>query len=417
VDVTHTIPGSAGIPSAGERPGARAWRTLALLSAAELLGMSLWFTASATSPQLRALWDLSAGEAGWLTTIVQLGFVAGTATAAVLNFADIIPSRRYFAGAAMLAAGANAALVIAPGYGAALACRFLTGLFLAGVYPPAMKMIATWFRSARGFAIGTIVGALTVGKALPYLVGAIGTAGHELVVLSASGGALLSALLVAALYRDGPYPFARRPFSWGLVRTVVAHRETRLAVGGYLGHMWELYACWATLSAFMIAHFTAGGFEIGKSVSFAGVSSFAFIAAGGLGSVVAGAWADRWGRENVAAGAMAISGLCALSIGWLVSGPTWAVITIGVIWGCAVVADSAQFSALVTEVSPAHSVGTALTLQTSLGFLLTAGSIWLTVELAGLLGWGVAFMVLAAGPALGIWAILRLKIERLSTLR
>ncbi|MEX0890656.1 MAG: MFS transporter, partial [Gemmatimonadota bacterium] len=217
-----------------------AWAILLLLSVAELLGMSLWFTASATAPQLSELWGLDAGQAGWLTTTVQLGFVAGTALAALLNVADLLPSRRLFAGSALAAALVNGALVVAPGYSAGLALRFLTGFFLAGVYPPAMKMAATWFRSARGFAIGTIVGALTVGKALPYLVGAVGTPDYRMVVLTASGGALAAALLVGLLYRDGPFPFPRRPFSWALVGTVLRHRPTRLAIGGYLGHMWEL---------------------------------------------------------------------------------------------------------------------------------------------------------------------------------
>ena len=161
--------------------------------------------------------------------------------AALLNLADLIPARRYFADAALLGAAANAALVWAPGFEAALACRFLIGFCLAGVYPPAMKMVATWFRSYRGLAIGTVVGALTIGETTPYLVHAFAGAGVEQVLLVASAGAVLAALLVGAGYRDGPFPFARRPFAWNLVATVLRHRETRLAIGGYLGHMWELY--------------------------------------------------------------------------------------------------------------------------------------------------------------------------------
>ncbi|MEO7672365.1 MAG: MFS transporter, partial [Longimicrobiales bacterium] len=220
------------------------WSILAVLGVAELFGMSLWFTASAVSPQLRALWHLTAGQASWLTTAVQLGFVFGTAIAAVANLADILPSRLYFATAALLAAGANALLVIAPGFAVALVLRFLTGMLLAGVYPPAMKMVATWFQSSRGLAIGTIVGALTLGKALPYLLNALPSFDYRTVILSASGAAFAGAALVAIAYRDGPFPFPRRPFSWSLVPVVLAHRETRLAIAGYLGHMWELYAMW-----------------------------------------------------------------------------------------------------------------------------------------------------------------------------
>ncbi|HEX6941073.1 MAG TPA: MFS transporter, partial [Longimicrobiales bacterium] len=344
------------------------WRMLALLSAAVLLGMSLWFTASAVAPQLRVLWGLDAGQAAALTTVVQLGFVAGTAVAAALNLADLVPARPFFAGSALLGALANALLIIAPGYGTALVLRFLTGFFLAGVYPPAMKMTATWFRDGRGLAIGTVVGALTLGKATPYLTRAIGGAALAPVVLAASGGAALAALLVAAGYRDGPSPFARRPFSWRLVGAVVRHRPTRLATAGYLGHMWELYATWSLVSIFFADFFGRRAADPAGAEGLASLVGFLVIAMGGLGAVLAGAWADRLGRERITIWAMLVSGACSLTVGWLMDAPTWAVVTLALVWGFAVVADSAQFSAIVTEVAPKHAVGTALTLQTSLGF-------------------------------------------------
>src|SRR6202795_5011465 len=186
------------------------WRVLALLAFAELLGMSLWFAASAVTPQLRTIWGLTPAEAACLTTIVQLGFVCGTAVAAVLNLADLIPAGRLFSACALLGAVANAAILAVPGYRDALVLRFLTGFFLAGVYPPAMKMTATWFRSQRGLAIGVIVGALTVGKATPYLVRAIPGVGLRPVVLTASLAAVIAGLLVTLGYRDGPFPFKSR---------------------------------------------------------------------------------------------------------------------------------------------------------------------------------------------------------------
>lgn len=387
-------------------PGA--WRILALLSAAEFCGMSLWFTASAVAPQLQALWGLSGQQTGWLTGVVQLGFVAGTAVAALLNLADLVPSRPYFAVSALLGALANALLIAAPGYPAALLLRFLTGFFLAGVYPPAMKMIATWFRSSRGLAIGTIVGALTLGKATPYLTRALEGADLRVVVLAASAGAVAAALLVGVGYREGPFPFARRPFSWRLVGTVLRHRPTRLATAGYLGHMWELYTGWTLVSVYFFDLFRARGASGIAAGSLSGLAGFAVIGMGALGAVLAGVWADRLGRERVAIWAMAISGACSLVIGWLAAAPTWIVVTIALVWGFTIVADSAQFSAVVTEVAPAHAVGTALTLQTSAGFLLTAGSIWLAVEISGRFGWGPAFSLLAVGPALGIVAMARL---------
>lgn len=384
----------------------RRWAILVLLSAGLLLGMSAWFTASAVAPELEARWGLDASRVGWLTTVVQLGFVAGTAAAALLNLADVLPSRWYFSVCALLAAASNAALLVVPGYASALGVRFLTGLFLAGVYPPGMKMIATWFRSARGLAIGTVVGALTVGKATPYLLKAIGGATIAPVVLGASLAGTVAALLVAVAYRDGPYPFARRSFSWGLVARILRHRPTMLATGGYLGHMWELYAAWLTLPAYFFAVFGSHGA--------ADVAAFAAIAAGGIGAVVAGRLADAWGRERTAIAMMAVSGTCALALGWMVRVGPWIVVPLALVWGFAVVADSAQFSAAVTEVAPREAVGTALTLQTSMGFLLTSVSMQWTVSLSGSAGWGIAYSLLAIGPALGIVSMAKLRAERLS---
>jgi hypothetical protein len=237
------IPPSAGpAPLADTHPGR--WRMLALLALAELLGMSLWFAGSAVAPQLAARWGLDGAQVGWLTTMVQLGFVVGTALAALLNLADVVPARRLFALSALLGAAANAPLAWVDGYAGALVSRFVTGFCLAGVYPPAMKMAATWFRARRGLAVGAVVGALTVGKAGPYLVHALPSVSVGAVVLAASASAVLAAALVSIGYRDGPYPFAARPFSWGLVASVVRERRWRLATGGYLGHMAELYSRW-----------------------------------------------------------------------------------------------------------------------------------------------------------------------------
>jgi MFS family permease len=381
------------------------WRILALLAAAELLGMSIWFAGSAVGPQLQAAWGLTGAQVGWLTTAVQLGFVAGTATIAILNLADIVPSRALFAASAVLGAGANAGLLAADGFAFAVVTRFLCGVCLAGVYPPAMKMIATWFRARRGLAVGTIVGALTVGKATPYLVHAFPNAGTSAIVITGSVSALLAAAMVWVGYRDGPYPFPARPFSWSLVGTVVRERRWRLATGGYLGHMFELYSYWTWIPAFLVASAVAG-----SSGSAGGVSLLAFgtIAVGGLGCLWGGLVADRVGRERLVIVAMAASGTCALLIGFLFGASWWLLAPVALAWGFFVIADSAQFSVLVTESVPSHAVGTALMLQTSIGFLLTTLTIQLVPLVVETLGWAWAFPLLAVGPAAGIAAIRRL---------
>ena len=389
-------------PSTSDHDPAR-WRALVLLSTALALGMSLWFAASAVAGELGARWGLTPSEVGGLTSVVQLGFVLGTAALALLNLGDLLPARRLFALSALVGAAANALLLVAPSYGVALVTRGITGFALAGVYPPAMKMAATWFRSSRGFAIGTLIGALTLGKSMPYLVHALDL-GELPVVWSATVSAALAAALLTLLYHDGPYPFPARKFHWGLVGEVVRERRWRLATGGYLGHMWELYAMWAWLAVFLGARSDGRTGAPGPNLV-----AFAAIAIGAAGCVWGGWWADRHGRERLVILAMAASGSCAILIGPVSAVGWWPAALVALVWGFFVIADSAQFSTMVTESVPPHAVGTALMLQTSLGFLLTAASIQLIPVAVDLVGWRWAFAVLAAGPALGIGSIRRLR--------
>lgn len=399
---------NAPLASSDEQQAGR-WRMLAILALAELLGMSLWFAASSVAPQLATRWSLDPNQVAWLTTIVQLGFVCGAGGAAVLNLADVIPSRWYFTVAAIIGAAANAGVAFTNHYSIALVCRFATGFALAGVYPPAMKMAATWFRARRGLAIGTVVGALTIGKATPYLVHALPNASPRGVILTASGCALVAALLVATSYADGPFLFAPRPFAWGLVRSVFERREWRLAIAGYLGHMFELYSFWTWIPLFIAASIAAEGRAATPHVrSLEALLAFGTIAIGGIGCVWGGLSADRRGREQLVMLAMIISGSCAVLIPLVFGKSLWLLAPVAWIWGFFVIADSAQFSTLVTEAVPPHAVGTALTIQTSLGFLLTTVSIQLIPPLVALVGWRWVFPVLALGPAFGIASIRRL---------
>ena len=375
-------------------------RALALLAAALVLAMTTWFSASAVVPQLRDEWALGDTAAAWLTIAVQLGFVAGALVSSVLNVADVVPPRLVILVGALGAAAANALLGAVSSAGPAIPLRFLTGFFLAGVYPPALKLMATWFRRGRGTALGILVGALTLGSAMPHLVNGLGGLDWHTVVYATSALTLAGGLLALAV-PDGPYPFPPATFDPHQARRVFANRGVRLASLGYFGHMWELYAMWAW---FVVFYSTA--VDDGAGAAYA---TFAVIAAGALGCWVGGLLGDRIGRPEATALAMAVSGACALAIGLFLDAPAWVVLAVGLVWGFTVVADSAQFSTLVTEHAEQAYVGTALTMQLAVGFTLTVATIWLMPFFADAVGWRWAFAFLAPGPALGVLAMLRLR--------
>lgn len=381
-------------------------RALALLAASALLGMTTWFSASAVIPQLRVDWALSVTAAAWLTISVQLGFVAGALVSATLNVADVFPARRIIAASALGAAGVNALVTVADGAGLGIVLRFLTGFFLAGVYPPALKVMAGWYRSwERGTALGILVGALTLGSAIPHLVNGLGGLPWRTVILATSGLTVVGGLVALLLVRDGPFPFPRATFDPSQARKVFANRGTRLASLGYFGHMWELYAMWAWFLVFFSESLAASG---RPDPNAAALATFLVIGSGALGCWLGGILGDRWGRSRTTAVAMAVSGTCALSIGWLFGAHPALVLAVGLVWGISVVADSAQFSTAVTEVADQSYVGTALTLQLAVGFTLTVATIWLVPIVRDSSSWGWAFAMLALGPALGIVAMLRL---------
>ncbi|HUP36566.1 MAG TPA: MFS transporter [Candidatus Limnocylindria bacterium] len=389
--------------------GSARWRVLGLLSLAELLVLSLWFTASAVLPALSREWALGDGGRAGLTIAVQAGFIAGTLAAALTNLPDIVPARALMMWGALAGAVANAILALwVEHLTPALVLRFLTGICLAGTYPPAMKIAATWFREGRGLAIGLLVAALTVGSAAPHLIRGLTELPWRHTLLAASLAATLGALAVT-LITEGPHRFPPARFDLRMAAAVLRDRGPRLACFGYFGHMWELYAMWAWLATFLAASLEARG---GGSYAGLNASAATFVCvglAGGVGAWAGGALADRWGRTTLTIAAMALSGLCAILIGLTFGGPPVLTLLVAVVWGVTVIADSAQFSTAVTELAPAAYVGTALTSQTCLGFALTMVSIWLIPPVAAWAGWRWAFAVLAVGPALGVLAMARLR--------
>jgi MFS family permease len=382
------------------------WLMLSGLALGEFLGMTLWFSATAATPALVAVFHLSGAQAAWLTMAVQGGFVAGTLVSAVMNLPDILNARRLFAVGCLLGAAANLGVTRAGGPGTAIALRFLTGASLAFVYPTGMKIAASWFARERGTAFGVLIGALTLGKAFPHLLASLTAPGDWRTAMAiASALALAGGLLVLAFVRDGPHLAPTSRFDPRAAAAVFVQRTTRLATLGYLGHMWELYAMWTWIGVFAAASLEAGGYAPGTG----SLAAFIGIGAGAAGCIVAGVVADRVGKARVAGWAMMASAACAVLAGVAFGMPRPVLYALVVVWGFSVVADSAQFSALVSEHSRQPHVGTALTIQTCAGFLLTMLSIWLVPALAAVVGWRWVFLALVPGPVLGTWAMRRLQ--------
>jgi len=387
-----------------EIPGARG--QLAALSAAMILGMTPWFSATVAAPGMIREWGAGRATSAWLTIAVQLGFVLGTFVSAALLLSDRWSARRLAAGSAFVAA-LGTMLLAAPSVGLseAMLLRVGTGVALAGVYPPGIKIAAGWWRDRRGTAIGILVGALTVGSAAPLLLRlTTATSSWRGVVVAAGVAAFFSAALFGFVVREGPFQAASAPFDARALAMVLRDRGVMLATAGYLGHMWELYAMWSSIGGFWT--FVA----LGKGISprWAALLAFLTIAVGTVGCVVAGVVADRVGRPQVTIVAMMISASCALAIGLLLSAPIVVVALVALVWGASIVADSAQFSASVTELAPSRYVGTAITLQTCAGFLLTIVTIRLVPLWVEWWGWERAYMPLAIGPLLGVAAMWRL---------
>ncbi|WP_327659429.1 MULTISPECIES: MFS transporter [unclassified Streptomyces] len=379
---------------------------LAVVAVSTLLSMSVWFSASFVLPQLKEEWGLSPGSGALLTVAVQLGFVVGAVSSAMSGLADRVANRFLMCGGAVGAAVANGGVLLADGLWLAVVLRLVTGFFLAAVYPPALKETATWFRAGRGKALGVMIGALTVGSALPHAVNAAGGVDWHLVIAVTSLMGACGGVLALCLRWPGPYPFPRRRVTVGGALRSLRNRDVVLADLGYVGHMWELYAMWGTVASLLASVPVVEG--SGRTDALASTIAFVCIGVGAFGCLLGGVLGDRWGRASAARICLVCSGGAALLLAVGVDAmPSGLVIAVCVFWGFWVVADSAQFSALVTERADPDYVGGALSLQLALGYSTTAVTLWGVPVLVEHTSWRVALLVLVVGPVVGVVAMSR----------
>ncbi|WP_417430065.1 MFS transporter [Kiloniella sp.] len=384
------------------------WISLTILALCQVAAMALWFSASAVLPSLIEEYSLTSFQQALFTSAVQVGFVVGSLSSALFGLADRLPPKLFFLGSAIIAALANALLLaIEPTHTVVPLLRFITGVCMAGIYPVGMRMAATWAKGDMGLLVGLLVGALTLGSASPHLFNAIGGIDWRFTIATASACAIAAAIGIL-LFKMGPAYTKAPKFHPRHILSAWNIKSVRLANLGYLGHMWELYAMWAWIGIFLTASFSLT-MESTVAHNLAKLATFATMAAGAIGCLATGYLADKLGRTTLTIIAMLISGICALTVGLLFgTSPIWLTL-LCVLWGISIIADSAQFSASVAELSPPEIVGTMLTLQTSLGFTLTLITIHLMPYAVDLLSWTYAFAPLAIGPFLGVWAMAKLR--------
>lgn len=386
------------------------WPSISLLVICEAMALALWFSATAIIPVLRLEFPIDDTRASLFSSIVAVGYVAGTLISAFLGLADRLHPRQFFMASALVAAGSNIAILFfAPTSWLIIFFRFVTGMCMAGLYPVGMKMASTWAKGDTGLLIGALVSALTLGAAVPHLFNAMGGLDWHFTLTAASALAVAAGLLINFVGL-GPSYGEVPPFNPSAVMRAWTDKAIRYANFAYFGHLWELYAMWAWVALFLHASFVA---SLGQNTTtvelYANLATFAVVAFGAAGSVVIGLLADRLGRSVVTAAVLLVSATCALTVGFLYGGSVWLVLSVCLVWGLTVVPDAPQTSACIIELSHPSYVGTMLTVQTCVGFILTMLPIHIVPQMVDTFGWRYAFMPLAIGPILGAFAMLQLR--------
>lgn len=370
---------------------------LTIIVFAQFMCTSLWFAGNAVITDLIKKYDLDSSDLGYVTSSVQFGFIIGTLIYAILTVADRFHSSRVFFFSALLGAACNLPIIFDVSFFQILLFRFMTGFFLAGIYPVGMKIASDYFEKGLGKALGFLVGALVLGTSLPHFLASIELAyDWSMVMKSTSGLAITGGLLILLFVPSGPYRRQGSKLKFGAIVKVFKIPPFRAAAFGYFGHMWELYAFWAFVPI-ILAQYRAYHM-VSINVSFL---SFLVIGLGGLSCVIGGYLSDRWGTKRIAMLSLSLSGICCLLSPIMFMLPTYLFVAFLILWGLAVIADSPLFSTLVAQYAKPELKGTALTIVTCIGFGITIVSI----QLLSLLveeNFKLAYMALAIGPLMGV---------------
>lgn len=365
---------------------------------------SLWFAGNAVIRDLVTHFDLVESSLGHLTSAVQFGFISGTLVFAILTIADRYPPSRVFFFSALAGALCNTGIIFEwNNFSSLMIFRFLTGFFLAGIYPVGMKIAADYFEQGLGKSLGFLVGALVIGTAFPhFLHGLTNAISWQVLVLTTSSIAVTGGIFMLLFVPIGPFRKPGHKVKLMSFLSVFKNRNLRSAAFGYFGHMWELYAFWAFVPVILLTHqklYPGNTFDISWY-------SFLIIGSGGLACIAGGYLAQRFGPKNTAGMALFLSGLCCIlsPLIFYIQSPLL-LVGLLIFWGMVVIADSPLFSTLVAQHAKAETKGTALTIVNCIGFSITIISIQLLNMLQHLMNPVYIYLVLAAGPFFGLIAL------------
>jgi len=388
-----------------KRPG----HILPLIVLSQFAGTSLWFVGNAILPDIQRSLNIQTNAPGDITSVVQLGFIAGTLIFAIFSIADRVTSAKVFFVSSLIAALSNVSIIwFAKNMADLYVLRFLTGFFLAGIYPVGMKIASDWYEKNLGKALGFLVGALVLGTAFPHLLrSSLYALPWRQVLVYTSAFAFTGGLLILLFVGEGPYRKPATRFQFSVILQIFRSADFRAAAFGYFGHMWELYTLWAFIP-YIFSFYNSSSHQAMNVPLW----SFIIIAAGGVGCIAGGYISQKAGSSRVAFFALLISGLCSLCSFAFFHLPIVIFIPAVILWGITVAADSPQFSTLVAKTAIPEYKGTALTIVTCIGFAITIVSIQFITRLENWLKIDSLFVLLAPGPLIGLLFLFRLVKER-----